>query len=79
MQFEISKFTWNRQTRVLSAEASDLGLHNAPGIGGFITIKGKEKVVIFGFKKLDRDLDGDIQGVWYENKAEDIHVLIIND
>jgi hypothetical protein len=77
----IDQFAYNKKTKTLSAEASDIDLKRWDTM---LVIKGKTKTVCFVLDYFDYvgDMDErELAGVWYKPvlQPNDIKVLIIND
>lgn len=79
-QFNINQFTWNKQNKVLSVEASEIDVHLDKyylysGIGITNTTTGGYRK--FSFTHVDTDGE-DIFG-WNFESPDGIKLLIIND
>lgn len=73
-------FSYNKSTKTLSAEASDLGWPVGSRLNQFELINKKTgKSQIFNHFKTDKDSSGEDTYGWWFQSNEGIKVLIIND
>lgn len=81
VDLSIDQFTYDKKTKTLCAEASDLDLRRWDTM---LVIKGKTKTVRFVLDHYDyvgNPEEREVAGVWYKPmlKPNDIKVLVIND
>lgn len=78
MNLKISDFTWNKEHKTISAEASELKFHNTPT--KFMVKSGKhDKFYEFKHTKTVRDSENEVIQDEYESKDLGITAIIYND
>jgi|PlaIllAssembly_1097288.scaffolds.fasta_scaffold100715_4 hypothetical protein len=68
--------TFNKATKTLTVEASDIELRNTPR---YIEIEGKSKTVTFTYHHKDVDPEGEIFAHVYHDPDETMSLLVFND
>lgn len=88
--YEMNRFTWDRATRTLTAEASSLAhgmsvmshlYDNAANVGLAIRSDRTQRVVRFSLANVRRDADQDVQAWEFlpEDRTLRVRVVVFND